>query len=48
MVPVVTRPSSLVAAPEVVIEVGAAPVRVTSGFDAALLGEVVRALGGGR
>ncbi len=48
MVPVVTRPSSWIGAPEVVVEIGAARVRVTSGFDAALLSEVVRALGSGR
>jgi hypothetical protein len=32
---------------ELVIEVASARVRVARGFDAALLGEVVRALGGG-
>lgn len=32
---------------EVLVEVGSAQIRVTRGFDASLLGEVVRALGGG-
>jgi len=31
---------------EMVVEIGAARVRVFRGFDASLLGEVVRALGG--
>lgn len=34
-------------APTVVVEVGTARVRVAPGFDASLLGDVVRALGGG-
>jgi len=34
-------------AADLVVEVGSARVRVTSGFDAALLAQVVRALGGG-
>ena len=49
MVPVVMRASSSAATPEIrVIEVGGARVRVTRGFDASLLAEVVRALGGAR
>ena len=42
--PVRTRGAERAAA-EMVIEIGAAPVRVFRGFDASLLGEVVRALG---
>nr|WP_275938629.1 hypothetical protein [Sorangium cellulosum] len=34
-------------APELVVEVGGARVRVAAGFDPALLADVVRALGGG-
>jgi hypothetical protein len=34
-------------APELVVEVGGARVRVAAGFNASLLSEVVRALGGG-
>jgi hypothetical protein len=42
--PVRTRPTGAVA--EMVVEVGAARIRVARGFDVSLLGEVVRALGG--
>jgi hypothetical protein len=45
IVPVIARASSPEARGEVVVEVGGARVRVTSGFDGALLAEVVRALG---
>jgi hypothetical protein len=48
IVPVVGRASSLEARGDVVVEVGGARVRVTSGFDGALLAQVVRALGGTR
>jgi hypothetical protein len=48
IVPVVARPSSSDASSSVVVEVGAARVRVTTGFDGALLAQVVRALEGGR
>ena len=34
--------------PTLLVEVGEAKVRVAPGFDASLLGDVVRALGGGR
>jgi hypothetical protein len=47
LVPVVARPSRG-AVGEVVVEVGGARVRVTSGFDSVLLAQVVRALGGER
>lgn len=43
--PVRTRAAETAVA-EMVVEVGAARVRVLRGFDASLLGEVVRALGG--
>jgi hypothetical protein len=42
--PVRSRPTA--EAVEMVVEIGAARVRVFRGFDASLLGEVVRALGG--
>jgi hypothetical protein len=48
IVPVVARAASQRARGDLVIEVGAARVRVTPGFDGALLAEVVRALGGER
>jgi hypothetical protein len=48
IVPVVARASSVEAPGEVVVEVGGARVRVTSGFDGAVLAQVVRALGGAR
>jgi hypothetical protein len=48
IVPVVPRASSAAAQGDVVVEVGGARVRVTAGFDGALLAEVVRALGGAR
>lgn len=50
IVPMVVRGTSQGARGEVVLEVGGARVRVTSGFDGTLLAEVVRALslGGGR
>lgn len=44
--PVHTRAAGPSAVAEMVIEIGAARVRVVRGFDASLLGEVVRALGG--
>lgn len=40
-------PALTSSAPELVIEVGGARVRVAAGFDPALLAQVVRALGGG-
>ena len=43
--PVRTRTGGTVAA-EMVIEIGAARIRVRHGFDVSLLGELVRALGG--
>lgn len=43
--PVRTRPAWAAAA-EMIVEVGAARIRVARGFDVSLLGEVVRALGG--
>ena len=43
----VPKPPSTTSTPELVIEVGQARVHVGKGFDAALLSEVVRALGGG-
>jgi hypothetical protein len=43
--PVRARTASTVAA-EMVVEIGAARIRVPRGFDVSLLGEVVRALGG--
>lgn len=48
IVPVVARASSAEAHGELVVEVGGARVRVTTGFDGALLVQVVRTLGGGR
>jgi hypothetical protein len=45
IVPVVARASSAEVRGDVVVEVGGARVRVTSGFDGALLAQVVRALG---
>ena len=45
-VPLVRRPAAEAPASELLVEVGAARVRVTPGFDAALLADVVRALGG--
>ena len=45
-VQLVARSTAAPAGSELVIEVAGARVRVTPGFDAALLGEVVRALGG--
>jgi hypothetical protein len=49
LVPVVARPSSSAdTMGSVVVEVGGARVRVTAGFDGALLSQVVRALGGGQ
>jgi hypothetical protein len=46
IVPLIARVSSPESRGEVVVEVGGARVRVTSGFDGALLAQVVRALGG--
>ncbi|AUX24049.1 uncharacterized protein SOCEGT47_045820 [Sorangium cellulosum] len=40
-------PAVTSSAPELVVEVGGARVRVAAGFDPALLADVVRALGGG-
>ncbi|WP_438032768.1 IS66 family insertion sequence element accessory protein TnpA [Sorangium sp. So ce204] len=40
-------PAVTSSASELVVEVGGARVRVAAGFDAALLADVVRALGGG-
>jgi hypothetical protein len=48
VVPSKPTPASTAGVPELVLEVGAARVRVAPGFDPALLAEVVRALGGGR
>jgi hypothetical protein len=48
IVPVIGRASSSEARGDVVVEVGGARVRVTSGFDGELLAQVVRALGGAR
>ena len=48
IVPVVTRAPSSEARVDIIVEVGGARVRVTSGFDGALLAQVVRALGGAR
>lgn len=45
-VPVVRRPRAVLAPTELLIEIGGARVRVAPGFDAALLADVVRALGG--
>jgi hypothetical protein len=47
-VPVIARAPTSQAQGDVVIEVGSARVRVTTGFDGALLAQVVRALGGER
>jgi hypothetical protein len=44
----VPRAATGTAGAELVVEVGGARVRVTAGFDAGLLTEVVRALGGGQ
>jgi hypothetical protein len=44
---VVRRTTNPPAASDVIVEVANARVRVTRGFDATLLAEVVRALGGG-
>jgi hypothetical protein len=46
IVPLIARASSPELQGEVVVEVGGARVRVTPGFDGALLAQVVRALGG--
>jgi hypothetical protein len=43
----VPRPAAAAAPSEMIVEVGPARIRVASGFDAALLEDVVRALGGG-
>ncbi len=48
LVPVVARASSSEVRGDVVVEVGGARVRVTSGFSRELLVQVVRALGGAR
>ncbi len=48
LVPKATGVTTTPAAPELVIEIGAARVRVARGFDPELLAEVVRALGGAR
>ena len=48
MMPVVVRTPPREAPGDVIVEVGGARVRVTSGFDGALLAQVVRALGGGQ
>lgn len=42
----VPKARATTAPPELVVEVGVARVRVAAGFDAALLSDVVRALGG--
>ena len=46
-VPIVARPAATTVVSEMAVEIGAARVRVRRGFDAALLGEIVRALGAG-
>ncbi len=48
IVPVVPRAPSVAPQGSVVVEVGAARVRVTPGFDGTLLAQVVRALEGAR
>lgn len=48
IVPMVARASASEARGDVVVEVGGARVRVTPGFDGALLAQVVRALGDAR
>ena len=47
LVPRTAVAPDLPAAPDLVVEIGGARVRVTPGFDAALLAQVVRVLGGG-
>lgn len=44
----VPKPVAPTAAPEVLVEIGAARVRVAAGFDAALLADVVRVLSGAK
>lgn len=47
-VQLVAKPAAPLPSPELVVEVGSARVRVASGFDPALLADVVRALGATR